>query len=244
MAIELTSPSSSETSTIVTASSDCRCRILTCYEDLERYSREWQLLWSEDRDRQIFQSFQWVKAWVHAFARGSSLYTPVVFDREQIIGIIPLIIRNRKLSYLGHNASDYNGLISRPEHRERGFPGRATPSFNASERMGSHRSRKHPARSAPTCGGRRLTRLGEAASSDEFTCPVSDSIVRRFETGVGSNTAKGQTTQSIEGFCSLGRRPIQAHRKPSRGSSPFAAIHSAACPATANGGAPQRVLVC
>ena len=244
MAIELASPSSSETSTIVTASSDCRCRILTCYEDLERYSREWQLLWSEDRDRQIFQSFQWVKAWVHAFAKGSSLYTPVVFDREQIIGIIPLIIRNRELSYLGHNASDYNGLISRPEHRNEVFQVGLL-------HLLTHRREwdRIVLENIPQDLHLRAAVDGLPAwvrprflTSSPAPCPTL--LFGRFETGVGSNTAKGQTTQSIEGFCSLGRRPIQAHRKPSRGSSPFAAIHSAACPATANGGAPQRVLVC
>ncbi len=117
MAIESATLSLADTLNYTPLSHPTHCQIFTQYEDLERCEQQWQSLWAANPHREIFQNSQWVKAWVHAFKDHRALFTPAVFEGDRLLGMIPLMRHDRELKFLGHNVSDYNGILSRPEHR-------------------------------------------------------------------------------------------------------------------------------
>lgn len=94
-----------------------RCDILTDYAQLERLAPEWERLWGADPEREIFQHFQWIRAWIRAYGSNHSLYAPVVCEGSRVIGVLPLVLRDRRLRFLGYSASDYNVILCEPSRR-------------------------------------------------------------------------------------------------------------------------------
>lgn len=52
---------------------------------------------------------------MRAFGEDHRLFTPVVYDGEDVIAILPLVECNRELRFIGYSTSDYNTLLCMPE---------------------------------------------------------------------------------------------------------------------------------
>ena len=92
-----------------------RCRILTDFSDLEALAQQWERLWALDPRKEIFQHFGWARAWMRAFGKDHRLCTPVVYDGDDVVAILPLVERQEKLCFIGYSTADYNTLLSAPE---------------------------------------------------------------------------------------------------------------------------------
>jgi CelD/BcsL family acetyltransferase involved in cellulose biosynthesis len=92
-----------------------RCRVITTFDDLESLAEEWGRLWALDPGKEIFQHFGWTRAWIRAFAKHNRLVTPVIYDSEDIIAILPLVECRQELRFIGHSVSDYNSFLCVPE---------------------------------------------------------------------------------------------------------------------------------
>ena len=98
-----------------TRSRALRCRILTDFSDLEAIAQNWERLWSLDPGKEIFQHFGWIRAWMRAFGKDHRLFTPVVYDGDEVVAILPLVECRRELHFIGYSTSDYNALLCGPE---------------------------------------------------------------------------------------------------------------------------------
>jgi CelD/BcsL family acetyltransferase involved in cellulose biosynthesis len=94
-----------------TAESGPRCEIVTSFDRLEELSAEWDRLWQADPRAEIFQSFAWARAWWQSFGAGLKLCTPVVYERDEVVLILPLVQRADMLGFLGAPQADYCDVL-------------------------------------------------------------------------------------------------------------------------------------
>src|SRR5579864_14644 len=88
-----------------------RCEIVTDFRRLEDFSSQWERLWENDPRAEIFQTFEWSRAWWHAFGRNYKLCALVTFGGDEVIGIVPLVQRDGFLRFLGTPEADYADII-------------------------------------------------------------------------------------------------------------------------------------
>jgi CelD/BcsL family acetyltransferase involved in cellulose biosynthesis len=93
------------------------CHIITTIEDVRALAPDWGQLWRSNPNSHIFQRFELVSSWLTAFGAIWRPYIPVVTSDDNVIGIVPLVIRNRELRFAGHLGSDYNELVCNPNSR-------------------------------------------------------------------------------------------------------------------------------
>jgi CelD/BcsL family acetyltransferase involved in cellulose biosynthesis len=86
-------------------------RIITRFEELQDLAGEWDRLWSINPYRQIFNRFDWSRAWWQGYGGSVSLCTPVAFAGGQIVGILPLVQYKNRLVFFGDPGSDYNDIL-------------------------------------------------------------------------------------------------------------------------------------
>lgn len=91
------------------------CKILNDFAELEKLSTDWTRLQTAAGEGEIFQHFAWVAAWWQSLAKGGRLFTPIVFCQDRIVGILPLILTDRRLRFLGYSVSDYNHFLAEPD---------------------------------------------------------------------------------------------------------------------------------
>ncbi len=91
------------------------CVVLTEFAELEAISADWERLHEDSGRVEIFQHFRWVEAWWKALRHDNRLMTSVVRRGGQIVAILPLVVSDRRLRFLGHSVSDYNHLLARPD---------------------------------------------------------------------------------------------------------------------------------
>jgi CelD/BcsL family acetyltransferase involved in cellulose biosynthesis len=88
-----------------------RCEIVTDFRRLEVFSSQWERLWEKDPRAEIFQSFEWSRAWWHAFGGNYKLRALVTFAGDEVAGIVPLVQRDGFLQFLGTPEADYADII-------------------------------------------------------------------------------------------------------------------------------------
>ena len=94
-----------------TAAPELRVEVLTAFTDLERLAADWERFWLADPKRHVFLSLPWVRAWWRAHGPAHQLYTPVVWDRERVIGILPMVREGGSFHFLGSPDSDYTDVL-------------------------------------------------------------------------------------------------------------------------------------
>lgn len=93
-----------------------RCEIVTQFQRLEDFAAQWERLWQTDPRAEIFQTFEWSRAWWHAFGRDYKLCALVTFAGDEVVGVVPLVQRDGFLQFLGTPEADYADIICE-EHR-------------------------------------------------------------------------------------------------------------------------------
>jgi CelD/BcsL family acetyltransferase involved in cellulose biosynthesis len=87
-----------------------RCEIKSGFSELEAISASWTAL-ERSPSTQVFQSFAWARAFWQAYQASFTICTPVVYDRDRVIGILPVISHGRTLRMLGYRHADYNDVL-------------------------------------------------------------------------------------------------------------------------------------
>lgn len=88
-----------------------RCEAVTDFSRLEQFSSDWDRLWRADPKAEIFQSFSWARAWWRSYGHKVTLYTLVVFEAAEVIGILPLIKHGDVVGFLGNTQTDYCDIL-------------------------------------------------------------------------------------------------------------------------------------
>jgi CelD/BcsL family acetyltransferase involved in cellulose biosynthesis len=92
---------------------------ITDWHDAELLRPEWEMLLKASPSTSIFQSWEWVTSWWHAYGNGCDLCLLVFYDEERLVGIAPLYfhgpqhaarIRPRALRVLGDRTGDSASL--------------------------------------------------------------------------------------------------------------------------------------
>ena len=88
-----------------------RCEVITDFSRLELLSSAWQCLWEADCRAEIFQSPGWAKAWWRAYGQQYTLCSLVVYEKDELVGIMPLVKRGNSAQFLGTPQADYADII-------------------------------------------------------------------------------------------------------------------------------------
>jgi CelD/BcsL family acetyltransferase involved in cellulose biosynthesis len=88
-----------------------RCEVVSDFSRLEKVSSDWERLWQADCRAEIFQTFAWARAWWQAYGHDLTLCSPIVFEGNKIIGILPLVKRGNIVQFLGLPEADYADLL-------------------------------------------------------------------------------------------------------------------------------------
>lgn len=94
------------------------CRVLTDFAELEKFSTEWTQLQTMTGKGEIFQHFTWIQAWWHSLRKDGRLFTPIVFRQGRVVAILPLVLTERRLRFLGHSVADYNHFLAEPDESD------------------------------------------------------------------------------------------------------------------------------
>jgi CelD/BcsL family acetyltransferase involved in cellulose biosynthesis len=87
------------------------CEVITDFRRLESLSLEWQRLWESDDRAEIFQTPGWAKAWWRSYGQQYTLCSVVVYEEDQLIGVVPLVKRENVVQFLGTPQADYADII-------------------------------------------------------------------------------------------------------------------------------------
>ncbi len=77
------------------------CRIVTDFAELGGLATTWERLWQSNPNREIFQHFNWARAWWQSFGSTLQLCVPVVYEGSEVRFILPLVHRRGELRFLG-----------------------------------------------------------------------------------------------------------------------------------------------
>ncbi len=88
-----------------------KCEVVTEFARLEELSAEWDHVWTTSSRPEIFQNFGWIRAFWRAYGYDRSLFSPVVFQGDKVVGILPIVLHGRTLQFLGVPGSDYNDIL-------------------------------------------------------------------------------------------------------------------------------------
>jgi CelD/BcsL family acetyltransferase involved in cellulose biosynthesis len=95
--------------------------VVTEFSKLEALADDWNRLWAMNPRGEIFDTFAWARASWRTFNDERALCTPVVYEGDQVVGILPLARKGRVLRFLGDPRSDYNDLLCAPDTGDRVF---------------------------------------------------------------------------------------------------------------------------
>ncbi|HAZ09628.1 MAG TPA: hypothetical protein DCY56_00770 [Candidatus Omnitrophica bacterium] len=96
-------------------------------DGLKQMEDNWGYLLKESGVDNIFLSFDWILTWWRCFSRGNSLFVLKIMDKDQLIGIAPLMIRRhtffglpvRTIYFIGTVVSDrMDFILTGPKKKE------------------------------------------------------------------------------------------------------------------------------
>ena len=87
------------------------CELVKDFAGLEQLSPEWERLWESDGKAEIFQTFAWARAWWQAHGSEFTICSPVVFEGDRVVGILPLARRGNIVQFLGLPEADYADML-------------------------------------------------------------------------------------------------------------------------------------
>ena len=87
------------------------CEVITDFRRLESLWLEWQRLWESDCRAEIFQTPGWAKAWWRSYGQQYTLCSVVVYEGDELIGVVPLVKRANVVQFLGTPQADYADII-------------------------------------------------------------------------------------------------------------------------------------
>ena len=91
-------------------------------ENFEHISTEWAKLQDKKQSSFIFSSPEWSKVWWEQFGSGYTLHLASIKHRENIVGIAPLITKERTASFIGmDDVCDYLDFIVDADKEEAFF---------------------------------------------------------------------------------------------------------------------------
>jgi CelD/BcsL family acetyltransferase involved in cellulose biosynthesis len=96
---------------VVITDSTLRCELITNFSRLQELSADWERLWRADPEAEIFQSFAWACAWWRCYGGKVGLRSLAVFERERVIGIVPLVQDGDRLFFLAGTQADYCDIL-------------------------------------------------------------------------------------------------------------------------------------
>ena len=88
-----------------------RCEVASDFNELEKVSSDWERLWQADCRAEIFQTLEWTRAWWQSYGHDLTLCSPIIFEGNKIIGILPLVKRGNIVQFLGMPEADYADLL-------------------------------------------------------------------------------------------------------------------------------------
>ena len=88
-----------------------RCEVVTNFSELEQFSSDWERLWRADPEAEIFQTFSWARAWWRSYGQKLTLCSLVVFDADEVIGILPLVKDGDTIKFMGGTQADYCDIL-------------------------------------------------------------------------------------------------------------------------------------
>ena len=91
--------------------STLRCEVASDFSELEEVSSDWERLWQADCRAEIFQTLEWTRAWWQSYGHDLTLCSPIVFEGNKVIGILPLVKRGNAVQFLGAPEADYADLL-------------------------------------------------------------------------------------------------------------------------------------
>ena len=95
---------------------DLVCEVVDNFGALEQIAPQWERLWREHCNLTIFQNFRWVRAFWRAYGDQLQVCSLVARHDDDVVGILPLVLNQDELQFMGTPESDYNDVICRIEH--------------------------------------------------------------------------------------------------------------------------------
>lgn len=103
-----------------------KINVLSRASEMEPYRDQWGQLLKSAGNVSIFQSFDWIRAWMNSFDADKEIKIFMIFQGEELTGVIPVFIQRsrylglpvRIIRLAGYSDSDYNDLILREEGAE------------------------------------------------------------------------------------------------------------------------------
>ncbi|MCM1990510.1 GNAT family N-acetyltransferase [Oceanirhabdus seepicola] len=76
-------------------------KIITDFNELQSYSDDWEELVSNIESSEIFYTWDWTKVFLqHMIEEKAKLFVVMVFERKKVIGLAPLLIKERKIGFI------------------------------------------------------------------------------------------------------------------------------------------------
>jgi len=91
--------------------SELRSEVITNFADLEMLSPHWERLWRTNPVGEIFQSPSWNRAWWRGYGSNVNLHCIVVWRGNLVVGLLPLVSKDRTLRFLGAPQGDYGDCL-------------------------------------------------------------------------------------------------------------------------------------
>ncbi|MDD5653997.1 MAG: hypothetical protein PHT31_07565, partial [Candidatus Omnitrophica bacterium] len=86
--------------------------VITGYNDFLGLSESWNSVLEKSRNDSVFLTFEWMQAWWKVFGKDKQLLVILVKDDSgELIGIAPLMLHKRKVSFIYNHHSSYADFI-------------------------------------------------------------------------------------------------------------------------------------
>jgi len=98
-------------------------RVLTTQAELAALRTDWTTLLTRTSTANVFLTFEWLSTWCHYYGAGAQLCILAAYERDELIGLAPLVIQDRRLAgvrlfrrvaFLGNGLSDRLDMLLAP----------------------------------------------------------------------------------------------------------------------------------
>ena len=104
-----------------------RVEEFSSFRELDDLRCIWDSILQKSKDNDVFSTWEWLSSWWEHFGKGRRLRVLVAREKDEIVGIAPLMLSNhdfmhfggiREIGFIGSPQSDYNNLILLNNERE------------------------------------------------------------------------------------------------------------------------------